>query len=69
MNRIDFVFSYWIFLWYILYEFKITQYNPKWALTFGLIENIFAVIILFKGFDLFQLILYSLKNRDINSKI
>ena len=37
--RFDLVFSYWIFLWYLLYEWKFTQYNPKFALVVGLIEN------------------------------
>ena len=38
--RIDYFFSYWIFAWYILYVFSIVKYNPKFALTIGLIENI-----------------------------
>lgn len=37
--RFDLVFSYWIFLWYLLYEWEFTQYNPKFALMVGLIEN------------------------------
>ena len=38
--RIDLVFSYWIFAWYLLYIFKITSYNPKLYLWLGLIENL-----------------------------
>ncbi len=38
--RVDYFFSYWIFAWYILYVFSIVKYNPKFALTIGLIENI-----------------------------
>ena len=37
--RFDLVFSYWIFLWYLLYQWKFTQYNPKFALIVGLVEN------------------------------
>lgn len=37
--RLDFVFSYWIFAWYLCYVFKWTHYNPKVALLIGLIEN------------------------------
>ena len=37
--RLDFVFSYWIFAWYLCYVFKLTNYNPKVALLLGLIEN------------------------------
>lgn len=39
--RLDFIFSYWIFFWYLLYLFGlVTQYNPKFAIVCGLIENI-----------------------------
>ena len=37
--RFDFVFSYWILLWFILYECNFTTYNPKFALLIGLLEN------------------------------
>lgn len=42
-NRPDFVISYWIFAWYILYELKIVKYNPKIALIFGLAINLFML--------------------------
>lgn len=45
-NRIDFVFSYWIFVWYIFYIIGIVKYNPKWALTLALIENTFALALM-----------------------
>jgi hypothetical protein len=38
--RFDFVFSYWIFVWYVLYECKIVSYNPKIALFLALIHNL-----------------------------
>ena len=38
-NRGDFVFSFWIVAWYILYELKITKYNPKIAIIIALIVN------------------------------
>ncbi len=47
MKRFDFTFSYWIFMWYILYILSIVKYNPKWALTIGLIENIIALLFMF----------------------
>lgn len=37
--RVDFIFSYWIFAWYLCYVFQWTHYNPKLALLMGLIEN------------------------------
>jgi len=38
-NRPDFVFSYWILVWYILYELKIVKYNPKITLIIAVIVN------------------------------
>jgi hypothetical protein len=40
LERFDFVFSYWIIVWFLLFEFKWTNLNPKVALGIGLIENI-----------------------------
>jgi len=40
IERIDFILSYWIFFWYLLYELKIIKYNPKLALSIALILNI-----------------------------
>jgi hypothetical protein len=47
--RIDMVFSYWIFAWYLLYISKITNYNPKFLIILGLIENavMLSMMILF----------------------
>ena len=46
--RFDFVFSYWILLWFILYECNFTTYNPKFALLIGLLEN--AIYLLYMIF-------------------
>ena len=46
MYRIDLIFSYWIFAWFLLYYFKIINYNPKLALIISLIENIFLFILM-----------------------
>jgi hypothetical protein len=46
--RLDFVFSYWIFAWYLCYAFKWTRYNPKVALLVGLLENgVVALLMLY----------------------
>ena len=45
--RIDLVFSYWIYLWFILYIFKYTIYSPKFALTLGLLDNIVLLFLMF----------------------
>jgi len=42
--RADLVFSYWIYIWFILYEFKFTGYSPKFPLILGVIENLIMLI-------------------------
>jgi uncharacterized membrane-anchored protein YitT (DUF2179 family) len=42
--RFDFTFSYWIFAWFVLYEFEITKYNPKFAILFALVLNIIQLL-------------------------
>lgn len=37
--RFDYVFSYWIFAWYVFYAFNLTTFHPKIALVVGLIHN------------------------------
>jgi hypothetical protein len=47
MIRVDFVFSYWIFAWYLLYIFGFeTDFNPKFALICGLFVNLGAVCLM-----------------------
>jgi hypothetical protein len=38
--RFDYLFSYWIFVWYLLYFFHFTIYNPKFVLICAIIENL-----------------------------
>ena len=47
MLRIDFIFSYWIFFWYILYVCNLTNYNPKFVIICGLIENLIILLFMF----------------------
>jgi hypothetical protein len=44
--RLDFIFSYWIFAWFILYEINILKYSPKFVIILGLIEN-FCLLLYF----------------------
>ncbi len=44
MLRVDLIFSYWIYFWFILYKLKITIYNPKFVIICGAIENIIVLI-------------------------
>jgi len=41
--RPDYIFSYWIFIWYILYILKFAHNSPKFALIVGIIENLFVM--------------------------
>lgn len=55
--RFDLVFSYWIYIWYLIYAFNIIKmYNPKFALILGLLHN-FTMFIL--------MILYGTSRRTI----
>ena len=44
--RADLVFSYWVYLWFILYYFKITNFSPKFPLILGLIDNIVMLVLM-----------------------
>ena len=44
--RSDFIFSYWIFAWFLLYYFNIVKYSPKFVIILGLIENFFLLMFL-----------------------
>lgn len=82
MEKVYFIFSYWIFLWYLLYFFKIVNYNPKFAIIIGIIENICILLLmifyntkvkLFLLFILMMIILkiiplYSIWNKKIQNR-
>ncbi len=44
--RADLVFSYWIFAWFILYEFRFTEYSPKFPLILGIIDNLIMLVLM-----------------------
>jgi hypothetical protein len=43
MIRPDLIFSYWIFIWWILYCFNIVPFNPKFLIILGLLHNLFLL--------------------------
>jgi hypothetical protein len=47
MLRIDYIFSYWIVVWYILYICNFIKYNPKFVIILGLLENICILLLMF----------------------
>lgn len=54
------IFSYWILLWYILYIFHITSYNPKFILIIAIIHNFFIWINKLFNYSLKQFIIFSI---------
>jgi len=44
--RFDFVFSYWIFTWFLLYHFGFVTFNPKFALGIALFTNIISIFLM-----------------------
>ena len=49
------IFSYWIFIWFLLFYFKIVTYNPYYFLFIGLIFVIFqaGLYLYFSNFEKF----------------
>ena len=61
LNNIDLIFSYWIFAWYLLYEFKYIKYSPKLALIIGLISNTtLLLIMIFYNNSIINILLFCL---------
>lgn len=56
MYRFDYVFSFWIFLWYLLHIFGLVKPSPKLVLLLGFFENLISfVILLFLANDIQRL--------------
>ena len=55
--RLDFVFSYWIFAWWLLYAAGFTSFNPKLILILGIIENSIGLFFLPTEKILFYLVI------------
>ena len=50
--RVDFIFSYWILVWYLAYAVKFTNLSPKFALLVGIVENLaLFVFMIYKKTD------------------
>jgi hypothetical protein len=47
VDRFDFVFSFWIFVWYVFYELRLVSYNPKGILFISLAINLIGVGFMF----------------------
>jgi len=44
--RADLVVSYWIYLWYILFDLNIKSFSPKFPLILGLIDNLIMLLLM-----------------------
>jgi hypothetical protein len=57
--RFDYLFSYWILFWVILYLLKIVNYSPKFAIIIGIIEiSIGGIYYIYMNISKYQLIKY-----------
>jgi hypothetical protein len=45
MISMDMILSYWLFVWWIMYELGIVRENPKLMLIIGLIVNVIMLLI------------------------
>lgn len=54
MIRPDLIFSYWVLIWYILYELNLITYNPKFWLIVAIIVNFYNMYFMFyfKRYDM-----------------
>lgn len=61
--RFDLVFSYWIFIWFLLYLLKIVPYSPKFVIILGIIENIFVFMyMIYNKTELYNIIKFIIIN-------
>lgn len=64
--RIDLVFSYWVYLWYLLYILKLIKYNPKFAIGIGIIDNLIMLcLMLYFGTKIQSIITFIIINTII----
>jgi hypothetical protein len=47
LYRFDLLFSYWIFIWFLLYYLNFIKQSPKLVIILGIIENIFLFLFMF----------------------
>jgi hypothetical protein len=57
------IFSYWIFVWFILYYFKLTKYNPLLILIIGYIITFGELLyLIFMGAKRYNIIKFTIIN-------
>lgn len=61
--RIDLVFSYWVYLWYLLYILQLIKYSPKFAIAIGIVDNfIMLCLMLYFGTKIETIIMFMIIN-------
>ena len=67
--RFDLLFSYWIVLWFFLFVFGFTRFNPLFALILAFIENMINIIIFycydFSLYDIFLFFVITMFNKGL----
>ena len=58
----DLIFSYWIFIWFLFYYFKIIKYNPYLLLILALLSNIYSFVMLIYYKNYYKAILFLIVN-------
>jgi len=60
------IFSYWIFIWFLLFYFKLTKYNPLFLLITGYIITLGELIyLIFMGANYYNIIKFIILNAII----
>ena len=58
----DLIFSYWIFIWFLFYYFKIIKYNPYLLLILALLSNIYSFFMLINYKNYYKATLFLIVN-------
>lgn len=55
----DLLFSYWLFLWFLMYYFHVIHYNPKWMFILAMIYiSIIIIIMIYKNLSTIKIFIF-----------
>jgi hypothetical protein len=67
--RFDLLFSYWIVLWFFLFVFGFTRFNPLFALILAFFENMINLVVFycydFSLYDIFLFFVITIFNKGL----
>jgi hypothetical protein len=56
-SRFDYVFSYWIFVWFLIFACGFPSYNPFFVLLIGLVDNLIGLgMLIYYQYALFDIV-------------